>query len=111
MTAQQALDMATRNGAIALGLEEEIGSIEPGKKADLVLFDLEQPHLYPMHHVPSGLVYQSNGSEVRRVWVDGELLLADGKLTWISPEDERRILKEAQAASAGVVQRADLKMA
>ncbi len=109
MTAQQVLDMATRNGAMALGLEEEIGSIEPGKRADLVLFDLEQPHLYPIHHVPSVLVYQSNGSEVRRVWVDGEPLLADGKLTWISPEKERRILEGAQAASAGVVQRADLK--
>ena len=110
MTAQQAIDMATRNGALALGLEEEIGSIEPGKKADLILFDLEQPHLYPMHHVPSGLVYQSKGSEVRWVWVDGEPLLADGRLTRIGPEDERRIMEEAQAASAGVARRAGLEM-
>ena len=110
MSAQQALDMATRNGAAALGMDEEIGVIEPGKRADLILFDLARPHLRPLHHLPSGLVYQSQGSEVQWVWVDGEPLMEDGKLTWLSPKEEKQVLERAQTASTAVAGRAGLRM-
>jgi atrazine chlorohydrolase/5-methylthioadenosine/S-adenosylhomocysteine deaminase/melamine deaminase len=110
MTAQQAIDMATRNGAAALGMDEEIGTIEPGKRADLILFDLERPHLRPMHHVSSGLVYQSQGSEVRWVWVDGDPLMEDGKLTWLNSNEEKQVLEAAQDASAAVAERAELQI-
>jgi len=110
MTAQQALDMATRNGAEALGLNEKIGAIEQGKHADLILFDLNRPHLCPMHHLPSSLVYQSQGSEVQWVWVDGEPLMENGKLTWLNHEDEKNILEKAQTASEAVAKRAGLQI-
>ncbi|MFP6869523.1 MAG: amidohydrolase [Nitrospinota bacterium] len=110
MSAQQALDMATRNGAAALGMDDEIGVIEPGKRADLILFDLDRPHLRPLHHLPSGLVYQSQGSEVQWVWVDGEPLMEDGKLTWLSPKEEKQVLERAQTASTAVAGRAGLQM-
>jgi 5-methylthioadenosine/S-adenosylhomocysteine deaminase len=110
MSAQQALDMATRNGAAALGMDDEIGVIEPGKRADLILFDLDRPHLRPLHHLPSGLVYQSQGPEVQWVWVDGEPLMEDGQLTWLSPKEEKQVLESAQTASAAVAERAGLQM-
>ena len=108
ITAQQVLDMATRNGARALGLEEEIGSIEVGKRADMILLDMSGPHMYPNHHLPSVLAYQAHGTEVRWVWVDGEPLMEAGRLSKMSEDEERAIREEAQAASAAIVDRAGL---
>ncbi len=108
ITAQQVLDMATRNGARALGLEDEIGSIEVGKRADVILLDLSGPHMYPNHHLPPVLAYQTHGTEVRWVWVDGEPLMEAGRLSKVSEEEERSIREEAQTASAAIVERAGL---
>ncbi|MEM1089512.1 MAG: TRZ/ATZ family hydrolase [Pseudomonadota bacterium] len=76
-----ALEMATINGAKALGLEEQIGSLEVGKRADLISFAMEGPELMPLFDVVSQLVYAGNRRQVRHVWVDGAPLLADGSLT------------------------------
>ena len=110
VTARQALDMATRNGARALGLEEETGAIEPGRRADMILLDLRGPHMRPNHHLPSTLVYQAHGTEARWSWVDGEPLMEAGRLTGMSEEAERSMLEEAQAASAAIVERAGLSV-
>ena len=110
ITARQALDMATRNGARALGLEEETGAIEPGRRADMILLDLRGAHMRPNHHLPSTLVYQAHGTEARWSWVDGEPLMEAGRLTGMSEEAERSMLEEAQAASAAIVERAGLSV-
>ena len=80
LDAETVLRMATIEGARALGLAERIGSIEPGKKADLILIDTRKPHLTPMYHAASQLVYAARGSDVATVIVDGRLLMEDGRL-------------------------------
>ena len=69
--------MATRSGAKTLGLEREIGSLEVGKKADVIVVDRDRPHLAPGPDPYSTLVYAARGSDVRATIVDGELLVDD----------------------------------
>lgn len=108
MTADDVLAMATIDGARALGMADQIGSLETGKKADLVLLDFERPHLYPRHSVSSTLVYQANGSEVDTVLVDGRVLVAAGRLAGLEPGEVTLLGQRAQRASALVSQRARL---
>ncbi|MGI9319448.1 MAG: TRZ/ATZ family hydrolase [bacterium] len=81
MNAYHALYAATKAGAISLGLEHEIGSIEVGKSADLVAFDLSDPATQPVFHPVSQLVYSASRNQVSDVWIAGKKLLTDGKLT------------------------------
>lgn len=74
------LHMATRGGACALGWGDAIGSLEPGKKADIIAIDVDQPHLTPLYDPVSHLVYAARGSDVRHVWVNGRRLVADGRI-------------------------------
>jgi len=76
--------MATLGGAKALGLEKEIGSLEVGKRADIVGFNLNQPHLLPLHDVVNQLVYASSGLEAELVLCDGKVLLEDGEPTQVN---------------------------
>ncbi|MDH3380471.1 MAG: amidohydrolase family protein, partial [Gammaproteobacteria bacterium] len=78
--AHTALEMATINGAKALGLEHTIGSIEVGKQADLVAVDLNQLDTQPVYHALTQLVYSASRSDVTHVWVRGRKLLADRQL-------------------------------
>ncbi len=89
--AQQVLKMATMGGATVLGLGEETGSLEAGKKADVIALRLDRPHLIPLYDPVSHLVYCANRSDVRFVWVDGRQLVADGVATGL---DEREIIAE-----------------
>ncbi len=91
--AQRALSMATINGARALGLDEQIGSIEPGKAADLVAVGLDEIETAPIHNVISQLVYAVTRRQVREVWIDGRRVLANGELLTI---DSNRILAESE---------------
>ena len=77
MEARQVLTLATRNGAEAIGLGEETGSLEVGKKADLIIVDTHKPHLTPLYDPVSHLVYAAGGSDVRDVIVDGRLAVND----------------------------------
>ncbi|MEW6381762.1 MAG: amidohydrolase [bacterium] len=77
MRAQAVLEMATIGGARAVGLEHEIGSLEPGKKADLIALNLNQPHLLPLYNIHSHLVYAARGADVDSVWINGELVVKD----------------------------------
>lgn len=79
--ARTALRMATINGAKALGLEEQIGSIEIGKSADLVLVDFNDPLMLPLYDPISQLIYAANRSQISDVWVDGQQLLRERNLT------------------------------
>jgi 5-methylthioadenosine/S-adenosylhomocysteine deaminase len=80
------LEMATINGYRALGLEETGGSIEVGKKADLVVVDTRKPHLRPLTMPVHQLVYYANGADVEHVFVDGEQVVEDGRVTTIDVE-------------------------
>lgn len=72
--AQTILDMATINGARALSMEKEIGSLEIGKKADIIIIDFRQPHLQPHHNTVSNIVYAARGADVRSVFIGGTVL-------------------------------------
>jgi len=105
LPAREAVWMATREGARALGLEREIGSIEPGKRADLILIDPHAPHLTPAVDPWSTIVYSASGSDVRMVMVDGELLVDEFTLTRVDPAEVARKGRQAAAelaARAGV---------
>ncbi|MGC8494499.1 MAG: amidohydrolase family protein [Syntrophobacteraceae bacterium] len=97
--AETALRMATMGGASALGLQEEIGSIEAGKKADLVALDLRQPHLTPLYDPVSHIVYAARGSDVKFVWVDGRLVVKDREILTVNEAD---VLSEAKRVGKGV---------
>ncbi len=79
-TLTELLEMATIGGAKMFGLDGEIGSIEPGKKADIITIDSLSPHLTPTADILSSLVLYANGSDVDTVIVDGRLLKEDGRL-------------------------------
>ena len=108
MTAEKALEMATIDGARAIGLEHEVGSLEVGKKADLSLIDLRRPHMYPQHSIASVLVYQANGSEVDTVLVDGKVLLRAGQLTDPGARDEAAFCAAVQETSSRIAAEAGL---
>ena len=81
VTAEQVLAMATLNGARALGLGEDIGSIEPGKWADLCCVDLARPATWPVYDPVAQLVYATGRDQVTDVWVAGRRQVAEGRLT------------------------------
>jgi 5-methylthioadenosine/S-adenosylhomocysteine deaminase len=80
LPARQALGLATRQGAAVLGLQGEVGRLIPGLKADLVVVDLDQPHLTPIYDPLSHLVYAATGADVQTVVVEGRLLVEDRQL-------------------------------
>lgn len=81
-----ALKMATINGAKALDWNNEIGSIEIGKKADIILIDMNKPHLYPLHNIISLLAYSVQGSDVDTVIVDGKILMENREMKTVDVE-------------------------
>ncbi len=92
LDAHRALRMATLNGARALGMEQETGSLELGKSADLTAFDLSGLAQQPVYEPVSQIIYASGRDCVRHVWVGGKQLLDDGKLTRL---DEERLIAAA----------------
>jgi len=96
LNSNQAIQMATINGAKALNLDEEIGSIEVGKKADIILIDKNSINLTPMSDViSSNLVYAANGSNVNTTICNGKILMENRKLTSL---DENKIMEKANIA-------------
>jgi 5-methylthioadenosine/S-adenosylhomocysteine deaminase len=91
--ASTALDMATIGGARALGMEREIGSLEPGKRADLIIVSMNRPRQTPLYDPISHLVYATHGDDVRTVIVNGKPLMRDRKLTTLN---ETSVLAEAR---------------
>ena len=91
VSAKQAYAIATRNGAKALGLENEIGSIEIGKKADLAILKLDTPSFMPRSNLLAGISYSANGAEVQTVIIDGKITMEDRKVLTM---DEEKIYYE-----------------
>ena len=96
------LRMATVNGARALGLGSACGTVEVGKRADLILVDLDAIHNQPINDVFSQLVHCAKASDVQTVIVDGEILMKDRKLTG---QDEREVLSNAQRRHRNLLER------
>ncbi|HZT75995.1 MAG TPA: 5'-deoxyadenosine deaminase [Vicinamibacterales bacterium] len=103
LPARDVLAMATRAGATTLGLDAEIGSLEVGKRADLIVVDRDRPHLAPGPDPYSTLVYAARGSDVRTTIVDGELLVDDFTPLHI---DRRQVVAEARKAAQELADRA-----
>jgi 5-methylthioadenosine/S-adenosylhomocysteine deaminase len=95
MAPETGLEMATINGAKAALMSERIGSIEVGKEADIVLFDTRRPEWQPLINPVSNLVYSATGDSVRDVFVAGEQVVADGRLTKV---DESKLYEEIPLA-------------
>ena len=103
--AETAYEMATLHGARALGLADEIGSLEEGKRADLVLHDRNRPEWTPLLNVANQLVYAADGRGVRTVFVEGRRVVDDYRLTTV---DTERLYERAQRAGEAVVARSGL---
>jgi 5-methylthioadenosine/S-adenosylhomocysteine deaminase len=102
LSAYQVLRMATLDGAKALGLETAIGSLEVGKKADIILVDLSKPHLRPLHDVYATLVYSARGADVDTVIVDGKVLMENRRVKTL---DEETVMEKAERSAADLLTR------
>lgn len=103
--AREALRMATIDGARALGWDSEIGSLEVGKQADLVLFDLDHHEWTPYHDPLQAISYSATAASVAETWVAGRRLYADGSVLTV---DEAALRTEARARASAIVRRAGL---
>lgn len=97
MSAEQTLSLTTMGGARLLGVEDQIGSLAPGKKADLIVLDLNQPHLTPLYHIPSHLVYAARGSDVVHSVINGKIVMKNRQFTTL---DEKDILDKIREMTA-----------
>jgi 5-methylthioadenosine/S-adenosylhomocysteine deaminase len=96
MPALTALELATRGGAAALGLADQIGSLEAGKRADLIVVDPRRVHATPRFDAVSTLVYACQSRDVRDVIVDGRVLVREGQLTGVTGLDYEAVVASAQ---------------
>lgn len=99
------LRMATIDGARCLGMADSIGSLEAGKKADLIAIDMRQPWYHPFRDddLAANLVFNSNAGDVKHVFVDGVPIVADGRMV---STDEAKLIQEARAVAKSVWERA-----
>ncbi len=105
LNAKAVVEMATIDGARALHMEKEIGSIEPQKKADLVIIDLDEPNAVPMYDVYSQIAYALKGSDVETVMIGGRVVMRDRKLLTVNEEQAIAKAREYRgkiAASLGI---------
>lgn len=101
MDAGTVLKMATQDGAKAIGLDKHIGSLEPGKQADVIIVDTNKPHLVPMYNSISHIIYTAQGSDVRDVMVAGRILLRNKNLLTIDLKD----ILERVAQLSGIIKK------
>jgi 5-methylthioadenosine/S-adenosylhomocysteine deaminase len=99
--AEAALRMATIDAARALGLDRRVGSLVPGKAADMIAVALEGVALAPVYHPVSHLVYAAGRDDVSHVWVEGELLVEDGRLTKL---DAAQLVAKARSWQARIAE-------
>lgn len=106
MPAERSLEMATINAAKALGLDDRIGSLEPGKQADIAIFDLTKPHVGVVHRPISSLLYAAKGTDAKAVLVDGEVVYRDGRFPHLSTP--REAVAEAQRIGREILDKSGL---
>jgi 5-methylthioadenosine/S-adenosylhomocysteine deaminase len=92
--------MATLGGARALGLQSEIGSLEVGKRADLIVVETDLAHAVPLYNVYSHLVYSLKGADVRTSIINGKLVMSEGRVLTL---DEKRIKQKAREYQQRIV--------
>jgi 5-methylthioadenosine/S-adenosylhomocysteine deaminase len=105
LNAKAVVEMATIDGARALHMEKEIGSLEPGKKADFILISLDEPHAVPMYDIYAQLAYALKGSDVETVVIGGRVVMRDRRLLTVNEEEaiaKARQYKKSIAASLGL---------
>lgn len=102
MTAEKVMEMATIDGARAIGLDHLVGSLEVGKKADVIVIGTDHPAMTPIHHPVSALVYSALGHEVTDVFIDGEPVMRAGTLTRVNQRD---VLLRSRLAAASLAAR------
>jgi 5-methylthioadenosine/S-adenosylhomocysteine deaminase len=108
VTPEQALRMATIDGARSIGMEDRIGSLEEGKEADIAVFDLEQPASAVSHDALGVAIHSLRGRDVRWLFVAGEALVREGELTRVDASTRREIVAEARARAAELLERTDV---
>jgi cytosine/adenosine deaminase-related metal-dependent hydrolase len=108
LNASTALEMATIKGARALGLGSEIGSIEVGKKADLIIVNLRKPHLTPTFNPVSSVVYAAEGSDVETTIIDGKIIMENRVVKTL---DEDKVVSLAGERAIRLLERAGVKLA
>jgi 5-methylthioadenosine/S-adenosylhomocysteine deaminase len=101
LDAKSVLRMATIEGARALGMGSVIGSLETGKKADVIVLDTDKPHLTPMYNPFSHLVYAAGPQDVSHTIINGRVVMADRTLTTLDPD---RVLDDARRRARDVRQ-------
>ena len=99
MPAAQALDLATRGGAEALGMGQRIGSLEPGKQADVITVSMDGARQTPVFDPIAQLVYVNRGSDVRNTVVAGKILMKNGQVTTLRAAE---VLRDARAMAERV---------
>jgi len=105
--AETALEMGTINGARSVLMENEIGSIEKGKKADIILFDRRRPEWVPLFNVINTLVYTADGKSVDTVFIDGKIVLEEGKMVGFS---EHEVYAKVQELGENMISRTGLPL-
>ena len=108
LTPEKILEMATIDGASAVGMGTEIGSIETGKRADVILIDFRHAQTTPAHHIPTALVFQTYGNEVDTVIIDGNIVMRNHELTWMTPAEEQELYRDASERSTAISMRAGI---
>jgi 5-methylthioadenosine/S-adenosylhomocysteine deaminase len=104
MPIERSVEMATINGAKALGMEDEIGSLEPGKRADVAVFDMRGPHLQVVHKPLSNFVCCGRGADAHTVLVDGKAVLQEGRFTDFKDMDA--VIQEATERGRAIAEKA-----
>jgi 5-methylthioadenosine/S-adenosylhomocysteine deaminase len=105
----KALRMVTIDAAKALGMDDEVGSLEPGKKADVILVDLDRPHLTPMTYVPHLLTFYVNGNDVDTVLVDGKVLMEGKRVLSVDVHEVMELATEEAEKAYALVDLEDFK--
>ncbi|MDP6483221.1 MAG: amidohydrolase [Nitrospinota bacterium] len=106
-SAETAIEMATINGARAIGMADEIGSLEAGKKADVILISMKRPEWFPLYSEVQNLVYSASGDSVHTVFIDGKIVMEDRVVKTV---DEEEVLARCQELSKGVLERSGLEV-
>lgn len=101
ITAEDIMNMLTRNGAAVLGLQDQVGTLEVGKRADIAVVDFNKPHLLPDGRWLPKLIYSANGGDVKHTIVDGKVVMKDRKVLTM---DEDQVIADAMAARKNLIE-------
>ena len=107
LSAETVLEMATINGARALGLQGQIGSVETGKRGDLAIVNMQKPHLTPTFNPVSHLVYAAEGSDVETTIIDGKIIMENRVVKSLN---EEKIIRDANEHATKLLQRAEINI-